>query len=167
LNVCMNNSNKSSNEGLTLVEVLIATSIISAFLLALFGVHNLYLKTALSNGEVIKATGLAEESLEVMRFLRDSSWSANIAPLSLDVDYGLVFDAGVWQVTADNIWIDDTFERTITLSAVYRDSSGDIISSGGTLDPDTLLLVSNVSWSNRGATTTKSISTYLTNLSDV
>src|SRR3989338_1492247 len=79
----MNNSNKSSNEGLTLVEVLIATSIISAFLLALFGVHNLYLKTALSNGEVIKATGLAEESLEVMRFLRDSSWSANIAPLSL------------------------------------------------------------------------------------
>jgi len=102
----------------------------------------------------------------VMRFLRDSSWSANIAPLSLDVDYGLVFDAGVWQVTADNIWVDNTFERTITLSTVYRDSSGDIVSLGGTLDPDTLLLVSNVSWSNRGATTTKSISTYLTNLSD-
>lgn len=163
----MNNSSKNSDKGLTLVEVLIATSIILAFLLALFGVHNLYLRTALSNGEVIKAMGLAEESLEVMRFLRDSSWSANIAPLSLDVDYGLAFEAGVWQVTTNNILIDGTFERAVVLSAVYRDSSGDIVSSGGTLDPDTLLLVSNVSWSNRGATTTKSISTYLTNLSDV
>ncbi len=163
----MNNSNNSYDEGLTLAEVLVATSIILVFLLALLEVHTLYLKTALSNGETIKATGLAEESLEVMRFLRDSSWSANIAPLSLDVDYGLVFESGVWQVTANNILVDDTFERTIVLSAVYRDSSGDIVSSGGTLDPDTLLLISNVSWPNRGATTTKSISTYLTNLSDI
>ena len=167
--VFMNNLNKNSSSGLTLVEVLIATSIILAFLLALFGVLNLYLKTAFSNGEVIQATELAEESLEVMRFLRDSSWDANIVPLSLDVNYGLVLDLGTWQATTTNIWVDNTFERTVVLSAVYRNPSGDIAPGapgGGALDPGTLLVVSNVSWWKDGATTTKSISTYLTDLLD-
>jgi len=160
----MKKSYQKTNYGLTLVEVLIATSIILVFLLALLGVHNFYLRTALSSGEVIKAGQLAEESLEVMRFLRDSNWDSNIAPLSLDTDYGLVFNAGTWQTSTTNLWIDNVFERKVTLSAVYRDSSGDIVSSGGTLDPGTVLLVSSVSWLKVGATTTKSVSTYLTNL---
>jgi len=152
--------------GLTLVEVLVATSIILAFLLALLSAHSLYLKTALSNGETIKATILAEESLEAMRFLRDSSWSTNITPLSLDTDYSLIFNTGVWQTDVTNIYVDNIFERRVRLLSVYRDGSGDITSSGGTLDPNTVLVVSNVSWLKAGATTTKSISTYLTNLFD-
>lgn len=162
----MKDFNRNFNNGLTLVEVLIATSIILVFLLALFGAHSLYLRTAFSNGEVIKAAELAEESLEAMRFLRDSSWNTNIASLTLETDYGLIFSAGSWQVSATDIWVDSIFERTVTLSAVYRDASGDIVSSGGTLDPNTVLVASSVSWSERGATTTKSISTYLTNLLD-
>lgn len=162
----MEKSNQKSDLGLTLVEVLLATSIILVFLLAIFGVHNLYLRTAFSNGEILKAVGLAEESLEAMRFLRDVSWDDNIAPLILGTDYDLVFSAGSWQVTTADNWVDNIFERTVRLSAVYRDASGDIVSSGGTLDPNTLLVVSSVSWSNGVATTTKSISTYLTNLFD-
>lgn len=157
---------KHSNSGLTLVEVLIATSIILVFLLVLIGVHNFYLKMAFSNGEIIKATELAEESLEIARFLRDSSWNANIAPLSLDTDYYLNFSAGSWQVTTTQVLVDNTFERKVKFSAVYRNVSGDIVSSGGIIDPDTLLVISTVSWSNKGATTTKSISTYLANLLD-
>lgn len=161
----MKNLNKNPNSGLTLVEVLIATSVILVFLLAFSSVHNLYLKTAFSNGEVIKATELAEESLEVVRFLRDSSWNTNIAPLSLDTDYYLVFEGGEWQVTTTEALIDSLFERVVTLSAVYRDDvSADIVSGGGTLDPSTLLVASSVSWSRGGATTTKSISTYVTNI---
>lgn len=162
----MKNSKQNLIPGLTLVEVLISTSIILVFLLALLGVHNLYLKTALSNGELVKATQLAEESLEVMRFLRDSSWDNNIASLSLDTNYYLIFDAGVWQTTTTDIWVDNIFERKVALSAVYRDVLGDIISSGGTIDPGTVLVVSTVSWSKAGATTTRSVSTYLTNLFD-
>lgn len=161
----MKNLNKNPNSGLTLVEVLIATSVILVFLLAFSSVHNLYLKTAFSNGEVIKATELVEESLEVVRFLRDSSWNTNITPLSLDTDYHLVFEGGEWQVTTTEALIDNLFERVVTLSAVYRDDvSADIVSGGGTLDPGTLLVVSSVSWSSGGATTTKSISTYVTNI---
>jgi len=162
----MKKFNQSLNSGLTLVEVLIATSIILVFLLAFLGVYNLYLKTAFSNGEVIKAAALAEESLEIIRFLRDSSWNTNIVPLSLDTDYYLVFEGGEWQVIATNIWVDDAFERNVRLSAVYRDASGDIVSSGGVLDPGTLLVVSSVSWPSSAGTTTKSISTYLADIFD-
>ena len=160
----MKNLNKNLNSGLTLVEVLIATSIILVFLLAFSSVHNLYLKTAFSNGEIIKATELAEESLEVVRFLRDSSSNTNIAPLSLGTGYYLVFEGGEWQVTTTEALVDSLFERVVTLSAVYRDASADIVSGGGTLDPGTLMVVSSVSWSRGGATTTKSISTYITNI---
>lgn len=162
----MKNSKKNLNLGLTLVEVLIATSIILVFLLALLGAHNLYIKTALSSGEVIKAAELAEESLEVMRFLRNSSWDTNIAPLSLDTNYYLVLGAGNWNVSTTNIFVDNLFERKVRLSAVSRDVNGDIVSSGGTLDPNTLLLVSLVSWRVGEATTTRSISTYITDLHD-
>ncbi|MDO8589762.1 MAG: prepilin-type N-terminal cleavage/methylation domain-containing protein [bacterium] len=162
----MKNPQKHLNRGLTLVEVLIATSIILIFLMALLGAHNLYLKTALANGEVVKGAYLAEEGAEVVRFLRDSSWDTNIASLSLDTDYYLVWSGGAWQVTTAETLIDSVFERTITLSAVYRDASADIVSSGGTLDPDTLMVVSSVSWPKNGITTTKSISTYITNIFD-
>src|SRR3989344_6345166 len=156
--------NFNGNHGLTLVEVLITTSIILTFLVALFWTHNLYLETAFSNRNVIKAAQLAEEGLEVIRFLRDSSWNTNIMPLSLDTNYYLVLENGEWQIGTGQVFIDTTFERTITLSAVYRDISADIVSEGGTLYPDTLMVVSSASWLNRGATTTKSVSTYITNI---
>ena len=154
------------NAGLTLVEVLIATSIIMIFLVALLSVHSLYLKTALSNGDAIQATFLAEESIEVMRFLRDSSWDNNIVPLALGTNYGLVWYSNTWQASTTNTWIDGSFVRTAAFFAVYRDSNRDIVVSGGTLDPNTRLLVATVSWANNGATTTKSISTYLTDLNE-
>ena len=160
----MNNIKAPSHSGLTLVEVLVATSIILVFLLAFFGAYNLYLRAAFSNGEVVKAIGLAEEGVEALRFIRDSSWSIKIVPLSLDTDYYLIFQGGEWQTSSTNIFVDNLFERKVRLSAVYRDASRDIVSSGGTLDPDTRLVISSVSWLKAGATTTKSISTYLTNI---
>lgn len=162
----MPSSEKNFNKGLTLVEVLVAASIILAFLLVLFTVHNTYLKTVFSNGEIIKATELGEESLEVIRFFRDSSWNTNIAPLVVGADYFLVFNNGVWQATETYSLIDDLFERKVRLDTVSRDANGDIVSSGGTLDPDTLLVTSSVAWSNRGATTTKLVSTYIVNIFD-
>lgn len=146
-----------------MVEVVIAAAIILVAVVTLLGVHNLYLKVALSSGNAAKAAYLAEEGIEAVRYLRDSSWSANIASLSLGVPYGVVFSGGNWATTTTNIYVEN-FQRTLVFSSVSRDSSGDIVSSGGTLDPDTLLLVSSVSWPSSGATTTQSISTYLTNL---
>lgn len=133
------------SRGMTLVEVVIAAAIISASVLALLLVHSLYIKTALANTSQVKAIFLAEEGVEDIRFLRDSSWSANIANLS---------------ATTTTI---DSFTRTVTLSDAYRDSNSDIVASG-TPDSNTKLITSSVSWWNGTATSTKSISAYITNL---
>ncbi len=133
------------SKGMTLVEVVIAASIILGAVLALLAVHSLYIKTALANADRIKSVLLAEEGLEDIRFLRDSSWSVNIANLS---------------ATSTVI---DNFIRTITLSPVYRDANSDIASSG-TSDSNTKLVTSSVSWWAGSATSTKSLSTYITNL---
>lgn len=162
----MTTQNQNLNEGLTLVEVMIATSIILVFLLALFGTHNMYLKTAFSGAKAVKAAYLAEEGIEVARFLRDSSWETNIVAFSTAIDYSLVFESGLWRATTTDIFIDDIFERKIVLSEVYRDSSAKIVSSGGTLDPNTRMVTVAISWESGAATTTKSISTYITNLFD-
>lgn len=162
----MSNYDKKGNTGLTLVEALVSTSIILVFVLALLATHNLYLRTAFSSGEVVKATKLAEEGLEVIKFIRSSSWSSGIASLSLETDYGLVWSAGTWQISETDFYIDGLFERKIRLSAVYRNLAGDIVSSGGTLDPETVLVISTVAWPTSSATSTKVLSTYLTNLSE-
>lgn len=155
---------RTGQQGLTLVEVLIASAIVLLSVVVLLGVHSLYLKTALDNGETIKAAYLAEEGVEAMRYLRDASWTMNIIPLTLDEPYGLALN-NAWATDATSMWV-GSFYRTVTLSAVERNAQDDIVSSGGTLDPNTKLLTVSVSWPSRGATTTKTISTYLTNLHD-
>jgi hypothetical protein len=155
---------QKKNAGLTIVEVVIASAIILAATLALIGVHGFYLKSALSNTDTVKAVHLAEEGIEGMRYLRDDSWQRNIESLSPDTPYGLELIGGVWQAVP-NVWIDG-MSRSVTISSVFRDSSSDIVSGGGTLDPNTVLVTSSVSWSSSGATTTKTIATYLTNLWD-
>jgi len=158
--------NLESNIGLTLVEILVATSIILVFLLALSGVNNLYFKTVLLNTSSVRATFLAEEGLEAMRFLRDSSWINNISPLTINTGYNLVLEANTWKATTTSILIDNLFERVVNIREVYRDSSDDIVSSGGTLDPNTRFITVTVSWRTGEATTTKLISTYLSNIID-
>lgn len=150
------------NQGFTLVEVLISATIILVAVVSLIGVHSLYLRTALSNNEAIQAAYLAEEGIEAVRFWRNSSWSANIASVSLNTPYGLSFNGTSWATTSSESI--GNFSRTITLSVVERNASSDIVSTGGTIDTDTVLVTSAVSWMKGGATTTKAISTYLTNL---
>jgi prepilin-type N-terminal cleavage/methylation domain-containing protein len=155
--------NNRMRKGMTMVEVVIASAIILSAVVVLSAVHNLYLKSALSNGGILKSAYLAEEGIEAMRYLRDDSWSAQIGPLSSGTDYGLSLSGSAWQTGTGNQWIDG-FERAIRVGNVSRDANGDIVSSGGTLDPDTRLVTVSVSWQSRGATTTRAISTYLTNL---
>jgi len=153
---------KQTSLGFTLVEVLISASIILISTVAVIGVHSLYLKTALNNAESIKATYLVEEGIEVIRFWRDSSWNNKIKSITQGTAYGLTLTGSTWSTTT-NQYI-GSFQRRVTLSAVNRSASSDIVTSGGTLDPDTLLVTSSVSWAKGGATTTKTIATYITNL---
>ena len=151
--------------GIGLVEVIISVSILTVIMIGLISTFNYYVGTGIRSTEKIQGVLLAEETLEAVRFMRDSSWST-IGDLATSTSYHLEFTGALWKASSTQIVIDGRFEQTFTFDDVYRrDSDDDIVplSSGDakTLDPDTLLIT--VSILTDGATTTE-IVTYMTNL---
>jgi prepilin-type N-terminal cleavage/methylation domain-containing protein len=155
---------KNTKRGFALLEVVIAVSIIVIAFVVLITVYNLYLNKAKSNLNTVKAVYLSEEGIEAVKLLRNASWTTNIASLSQGTDYFLTFGTNSVQINTTNTFIDGLYERKINFSNVYRDSNSDITASGGTIDTGTKLVTVTTSWSEKGATTTKSLSTYITNL---
>ena len=80
--------------------------------------------------------------------------------------YYLTWNGSKWATSTSNVFLDGKFERKVTVANVQRDNtSQDIVLSGGTVDANTKLVTMTVAWSTTpGATTTKTISAYFTNL---
>lgn len=164
----MNFFNKESR-GMGSLEILIGAAIIVTGILALIVAFNSFFAFALANDKNIQAAYLAEEGLEAMTFLRDGSYAGNISPLSTSAVYYLAWDssASSWETTTTPQYVDGVFLRQITLVPVYRDSSGRITTSDeGILDPNTRLVTVTLEYFQGQATTTQSMSTYLTNFYD-
>jgi Tfp pilus assembly protein PilV len=154
---------KEKKRGVAMVEILITSAIILLTVLTLLGTHALYLRSALSNTNSLKATYLAQEGLEAARFLRDVSWENQIEGRALGTNYYAELVSSAWALssTASNI---ENFSRTLVFNQVERDANGDIVASLGTVDPNTKLVTSTVSWTQNGSQKSVSLSTYLTNL---
>jgi len=160
---------KFFREGFSLVEVVVAASIVSVALMAILNAYGYLIRAEVGSTKLVKATYLLEEGIEASRYLRDKGWTANIANLSTTTNYYLYLSTsngtGDWQATATKQIYDDMFKRTITFGNVYRDNNTQNISPTGVLDTNTRKITVSVSWPGiNGATTTKSISTYLTNI---
>jgi prepilin-type N-terminal cleavage/methylation domain-containing protein len=151
--------------GFTLVEMVVAIAIIVLFLSALVAAFNLYLKIATGNTLGAQAAYLAEEGVESVKVIRDNGWTTNIAILSTTTNYYLTFQSGTWKATTTSSMIDTTFQRTFQLDSVNRDGSSNIAASG-TNDPNTRKVTVTLAWLSHGATSTQSISTYLTNINN-
>lgn len=160
------NYSKGKN-GFGMLEIVIGAALISVSLFGVVAVSGASLKATENATRNIQAAFLLEEGMEVMRFLRDSGWDANIAPLNTGVYYYLNFSAGIWATTSSQVLdIDGIFERTFIISDVYRNVDDDIVTSGGTIDPNTKKITFSVSWLLREITITKTMSAYLTNILD-
>lgn len=149
--------------GFSLIEVAITVSLFTLIILALSSTFAFAVKSGSENVTKAKATLLAEEGLEAMRFLRDASWSSNIAARTAGSPYYLSWNNG-WAISSENIFIDSLFERRVAVADVYRDGAQNIVASGGSLDPNIRKVTVEVSWHSHGATTTRSVSTYLANV---
>jgi len=154
----------TQKKGFSLVEIVIVVSIFLVILIPFVGLLNLLGRSAVANTAKVQATFLEEEGLEAVRLLRDSSWGANIGSQISGAYFFLAFDGVNWTATTSNVYVDNMFERKVQVSDVYRNTNQDIVSSGGFLDSNTKKITVSVSWFDRGATTTRSLSTYITNL---
>lgn len=153
---------KRNTRGAGLVEVLIAAAIL---VLIVVGIGSVYRLLIVSSREVVRgtqATLLAEEGLEAMRVLRDTSWST-IASSTVGTAYTLSWTGSAWSLATTPALVDGVFDRRVVLSRVYRDND-DKIADSGTLDSGTYRIDVTVSWHTGSATTSRTAATYLGNV---
>lgn len=155
------------NKGSLLIEVLIATAIISTSVLASLGVLGTMARLQYRNTARIQASFLIDEGIEAVKTQRNSSWNTYIKNLSLGTKYYLYWNNHSWNINASTTLIDGQFSRYFKLSNVYRDSNFNIVTSttsGSSVDPDMRDMLMTVEWTDEAGTSSKSIETYLYNL---
>lgn len=156
--------NNSKQNGYGLIEIILVATLGIAVFLSVNVCLVSFLKVSLSNVDSTESLFLAKSSLEQARVIRDEDW-ANISGLVLGNAY--YFDSNgaspeKW-ITQAGTKSEDKYTVWITISEVRRDGNDDIVSVGGTVDSDTLKVVSNVSWTTAAGLKQISLYEYLTN----
>ncbi|MBA3733348.1 hypothetical protein H0W91_03160 [Patescibacteria group bacterium] len=149
-------------KGMALVEIIIGAAIMSVGIIAINASYSTYVQYALANQKNVEAAALMEEGLEVSTFFRDMGW-VNISGLSTTTTYYLTFNGANWATTTTIQYVNGEFLRSINIADVNRDGNDDI-ATVGTLDPNTKKITTTVSYFQGHSTTTRSMSTYLTNI---
>lgn len=149
--------------GFGLIEIIVGGAVLATSLLGISAYYQQSLRVSRSTAQLVQASLLLEESLEVAKFFRDTGWT-NISTPATGTIYYLSFNGTNWATSTTNTYIDGVFERTIRLDDVYRSGTDDIVTSGGTIDTGTRKVTATVSWWDRTATTTRTIETYLVNI---
>lgn len=151
------------NSGISLVEIVLGSAIVLLVVIATVQSYNTYINFALGNQNNTQANFLLEEGVETMMYIRDQSWSTYIAPLTSGATYYLYFNGTTWLSTTTPQYVDSIFLRSVVVSNVNRDVNDDIASSG-TNDANTKKVTVTVAYAQGHATTTKTLSTYITNI---
>lgn len=159
------NWKNKDNKGIALVEMIIASAVMLAVVIATTVSYNTYVQYALANQNRVKIGYLLEEGLEAVTFLRDKGWSAYITPLSTNTTYYLYNNDTYWSATTTAQYTDGQFLRSFTIENVNRDANNDI-AVAGTNDTNTKKITATVAYFEGHATTTKSISMYMTNINN-
>jgi hypothetical protein len=158
----MNYNAHTKKQGIGMIEIIVGIGIFITVIISVVSAYRFLMRFSGMTSRTVKAHYLLEEGAEVARILRDSGWDM-FTSLALDTPYYLARKGNSWEATTTTQVIEDGFYRTMLLSEVYRDASGDIAISG-TLDSGMRFVTISVSWLRGTSTTTRSMSLYLANL---
>ena len=156
------NKNLALDRGFGIIEILVVVAVILVGFTAILELFRLNVQSSMQSRENVQAYALLAEALEGTRSVRDGGWS-NLASLTPGVDYYPVIVGGAWTLQTINPGPIDGFSRRVVFIRALRDASSNIVPSGGTIDPDTLLVTAYIELQSRGDTKTKNLTTYLTN----
>ncbi len=148
-------------KGFGMVEIIIASAIMGAVIVSVISVYHSLAEISLQNTPHVQAAFLLEEGVEVVKVIRDTSWSG-IASSTVGTVYQFRWNQSnsTWTTTTTPQVV-DIFTRTVIFSNVNRDADFNIVSTGGTLDANTRKATIQVSWRTDKGTTTKSVDTYI------
>lgn len=152
-------------KGVSLIEVVIAVSIISAATLYVAKAYGSFVAASADNVARVQATFLLDEGVEAIKTIRGEKWT-NIASTTNYIPYYLTWQVDRWKATTTPVVVDGIFYRKMVFEAVNRDVNFNILTStsSGTVDLGTKKVNLSVSWNEKGSTSTRSITMYIFNI---
>lgn len=132
---------RKKSQGQFLVEILIAIAVTSLVLPALFSGFISSRGGQAQTSQRAQAIALVKEAEEVIRSVREKDW----ATFATNGVFHPTVSGNSWTFTNGTETING-FTRSLTISDVYRDSNGNIVTTGGTLDPSTKKIDISVTW---------------------
>ncbi len=149
---------KNTFTGFGLIETIVALGVFSIIVSA--GILGFI--PALQSGRIgreqTQAVAAAQEGIEAVRSIRDRNFASIVGGT-----FGIGVSSNLWAFSGSSD-VNDKFTRKIIISQASRDAGNSLVTSGGSTDPDTFLVSSNVSWNySVGDTRQVTINNYLTN----
>lgn len=130
------------SRGTLLVEILVASAVLGTILMATAAALGVNLDGMQSGKLQNTATFLLQEELEPLLTIRDSGWN-NLK----NGTFYIAPQGTSWTLIATTSGETvGQFTRKVTISDAYRDNNGQIVSTGGNLDPSTKKAQAQVSW---------------------
>ena len=170
----MSKQHRNYSKGISIIELLVVIMIIGVAVSALISFATFSLKTASLFKQTTQASFLVQDALEALKNYRDNTGWSDDDPLNTYDGLGVV-STGVplhlelsgdtpprWQLLLGQETL-GIFTRDVVVESAERDTSDNIVASGGTLDLETKKVTVIVSWEDRGAARNLEIITYLTN----
>lgn len=148
-------------KGFSLVEVLVAVTVITVALTAVLSASARGASLARRGLEETQVAFLLEEGAEAVKFARAVSWGG-LAALANGPDYHPSWGTNGWSLAA-GAEVSGKFTRKIQFAEAYRDSSDDLAESGAP-DPDARRVVISINWDTGNAVVTKNLEFYVINL---
>jgi len=145
-------------KGFTLLEMIVSLGFLAILLAGASEVFYLSLNIVDRSRQYTTAELLAHDLLELVVSKRNEDWNSINAGEYYFIDdpvEGIVFAAGTETI--------DEFTRSVFITEVQRNGSGNIVESGGTVDNDTFKAEAVVTWSDRFADREIHLVEYLTN----
>jgi hypothetical protein len=151
--------------GITAVEVVIGVSIAALVLIFTTNAIVRFVNVGLDIADKTEALYLAEDALEILRFIRDEDWN-EVGELTTGTTYYLDVSPSTVAITGTPEIV-GTYARSFVTAPVYRDNaSDDIVPSGaGTYaDADSKYVTATVSWD--GGAESVSLTAILTDINE-
>ncbi len=127
--------------GQSLVELLLAVALAAVILPALLTGMVASREGKAQQNQRSEAVTLLKETEDTVRRVRDNGWST----FAVNGTFHPVISGSNWTLVAGPDTVGD-FTRSVTISNVERDSSGAIVTSGGSVDPSTKKATITINW---------------------
>ncbi len=127
--------------GALLIEILLVIALAAIMLPALLTGLFTSSQGKAQQKQRVEAVALLKEGEEIVRNIREKDWSS----FSTNGTYHPVTSNNAWDFASGSEIING-ITRTITISDVYRDANGVLVTSGGTIDPSSKRVYIQLSW---------------------